>query len=397
MVLPSITFCRVRRAKEQTGLRVVLLVDEYEKPVLDTLGNEELQEKHRQTLNGFYGGIKKADRYLKFVLLTGVTKLGKLSIFSALNNLSELTFDERYATLCGITGQEIHENFDEGVQALADKHGVSVEEMYDRIRDQYDGYHFSEESEGMYNPFTLLNALDKRKLENYWFSTGTPTYLVELFKRNKIDLLNLDNLHYTQEQLTDVDSFQRGIIPLFYQSGYLTLIEYEKEFGRFRLGFPNTEVERGMMNFFIPFYCNARSTTEFDIPNFVMDVRNARIESFMQRVSSLLADSPYEIEHDLEVHFQNFFYLLFKLMGYYVRVEYHTNVGRIDLVIETDKYIFIIEFKLGRSAKLALNQIKKNGCVNPFMSDSRKKFLVGANFGVKLRGMGKYIVEEVDS
>ena len=385
----------VKKAKAQTGLPVVLLVDEYEKPVLDMIGDPEKQERNRQELNGFYSNIKDLDDYLRFVLFTGVTKIGKLSVFSALNNLNELTFDDRYATLCGISEQEIHDNFEKDVLALAEKQSVSLDEMYARLKKQYDGYHFSEEMCGVYNPFSLLNALDKQKIGDYWFSTGTPSYLVELFKRNRMNLLSLEDLHYSMAQLSDVDSFQRDVIPLLYQSGYLTLIEFEKRFGRYKLGFPNSEVERGMMNFFIPFYCQTRQTTEFDIPNFVADVEEARVDAFMQRISSLLADTPYEIERDLEVHFQNFFYLLFKLMGYYVRVEYQTNVGRIDMVIQTDKYIYIIEFKMGRSAKLALNQIKKNGYALPFMSDSRKKFLVGANFSVKLRGMGKYVIEEM--
>lgn len=386
----------VIRAKKQTGLPVVLLVDEYEKPILDMIGDPEKQDCNRQELNGFYSNIKDLDDYLRFVLFTGVTKIGKLSVFSALNNLNELTFDDRYATLCGISEQEIHDNFEQDVLALAEKQSVSLDEMYALLKKQYDGYHFSEEMCGVYNPFSLLNALDKQKIGDYWFSTGTPSYLVELFKRNRMNLLSLEDLHYSMAQLSDVDSFQRDVIPLLYQSGYLTLIEFEKRFGRYKLGFPNSEVERGMMNFFIPFYCQTRQTTEFDIPNFVADVEEARVDAFMQRISSLLADTPYEIERDLEVHFQNFFYLLFKLMGYYVRVEYQTNVGRIDMVIQTDKYIYIIEFKMGRSAKLALNQIKKNGYALPFMSDPRRKFLVGANFSVKLRGMGKFVIETVE-
>ena len=162
-----------------------------------------------------------------------------------------------------------------------------------------------------------------------------------------------------------------------------------------QLGFPNEEVEIGMTDFFVPFYCKVRKTSEFDVSLFVDDIENARIDAFMTRIASLLADTTYEIERDLEVHFQNFFFLLFKLMGYYVAAEYHTSAGRIDVIVKTDKYIYIIEFKMGRSAKMALNQIIKNHYADPFMSDPRKKFLVGANFNTKLRGMGKYVIQEV--
>ena len=218
----------IKQAKQKTGRGVVLLVDEYEKPILDTIGNPDLQDAYRSQLNGFYGVIKGSDANLRFVLFTGVTKIGKMSIFSALNNLNDLAFVPRFATLCGITEQELQQVFHTDIHALAEYMNISDEEVSAQLKKKYDGYHFTANGLGVYNPFSLLNAFYNQKLSNYWFSTGTPTYLVELFKRNKIDLLNLDNLHYTQEQLTDVDSFQRGIIPLFYQSGYLTLIEYEK-------------------------------------------------------------------------------------------------------------------------------------------------------------------------
>lgn len=385
----------IKQAKQKTGRGVVLLVDEYEKPILDTIGNPDLQDAYRSQLNGFYGVIKGSDANLRFVLFTGVTKIGKMSIFSALNNLNDLAFAPRFATLCGITEQELQQVFHTDIHALAEYMNISDEEVSAQLKKKYDGYHFTANGIGVYNPFSLLNAFYNQKLSNYWFSTGTPSFLVELFRKQQFVLEDLENCMRTEDQLKDIDSYQRDAIPLFYQSGYLTLKSGEDEFGRIKLGFPNEEVERGMLDFFIPFYCKSDGTTEFHVSYFVEDVRNANIESFMTRISSLLADTTYEVDRALEVHFQNFFYLLFKLMGFYVEAEYRTSVGRIDMVIKTDRYIYIIEFKLGRSAKLALNQIKKNHYVEPFMSDPRKKYLVGANFSTKLRGMGKFVIEEM--
>ena len=384
----------IERACKQTGHQVVLLIDEYEKPVLDTIG-DAIQETHIDTLHGFYGGIKPSEPYLKFVLLTGVTKIGKLSVFSALNNLMEITFDHRYASICGITEKELHPLFDEDIHELAIANGITDEEACERLKVRYDGYHFKCNTDGIYNPFSLITALDKREIGDYWFGTGTPTYLAELFKIHNYEIGAFDTSSYSESQLNEVDSFNDDVIPLLYQSGYLTLKQYQPEFESYKLGFPNQEVEKGMLNFFIPFYTSKQSTTSFDVRNFVMDIREGRAESFLIRLRSLMADVPYEIERDLEVHVQNFCYLLFKLVGYYVHAEYRTNVGRIDLKFETNQYIYLIEFKKDRSAKAALNQIKKKDYFWPFMSDSRKKFLIGMNYNLKLRGAGKFVIEEV--
>ena len=385
----------IQRAKQKTGREVVILIDEYEKPILDTIDNPQLQEQHRQILNGFYSVIKNCDDHLRFVFLTGVTKIGKLSVFSALNNLNELAFVPRFATLCGITEKELHHFFKQDIHELAEYMQISDDEMTAQLKKKYDGYHFVPNGEGVYNPFSLLKAFYNQKLENYWFASGTPTILAELSKKQMFQLEDLYRCRRTEDQLKEIDSYQRDAIPLFYQSGYLTIKGPEDRFGKLQLGFPNEEVEIGMTDFFVPFYCKVRKTSEFDVSLFVDDIENARIDAFMTRIASLLADTTYEIERDLEVHFQNFFFLLFKLMGYYVAAEYHTSAGRIDAVVKTDKYIYIIEFKMGRSAKMALNQIIKNHYADPFMSDPRKKFLVGANFNTKLRGMGKYVIQEV--
>ena len=383
----------IGRAKEKTGQQVALLIDEYEKPILDTIGKPELQAIYREMLHGFYGCIKPSEEYFKFVLLTGVTKIGKLSVFSALNNITEMTFDSRYASICGITEKQVHAYFDEDIRRMADVNDITFEEMCERLKIQYDGYHFKRNSEPIYNPFSFLIALDKCEIGNYWFATGTPTYLVELFKSHNYEIGNLSMASYDEAQLNEIDSFNDDVIPLLYQSGYLTLKAYEARFDTYKLGFPNKEVEKGMLDFFIPFYSKASSSSQFNVIAFVKDIEAGTIDAFLTRLFSLMADTPYEIERDLEVHVQNFCFILFKLLGYYVQAEYRTNIGRIDLIFKTDQFVYIIEFKKGRSAKEALKQIKNNGYDAPFASDPRKKFLIGINYSLKARGMGKYALE----
>ena len=384
----------IERAYKQTGRQVVLLVDEYEKPVLDTIG-APIQQTHIDTLHGFYGGIKPCEKYLKFVLLTGVTKIGKLSVFSALNNLNEITFDHSFTSLCGITEKELHPLFDEDIHALAVAKGITDEDANQQLKERYDGYHFKENTDGIYNPFSLIMALHKREIGNYWFHSGTPTYLAELFKKNHYEIGAIETASYTESELSEVDSFNDDVIPLLYQSGYLTLKEYNKEFDNYKLDFPNKEVEKGMLDFFVPFYIGRKPRSVFDVRRFVEDIRSGNAESFLTRLQSLMADVPYDIESDLEVHVQNFCFLLFKLLGYYVHAEYHTNIGRIDIKFETDKYIYIIEFKKDRSAKAALKQIKDKNYFWPFMSDPRTKFLIGMNYNLKLKGAGKFVIETV--
>ncbi len=384
----------IKRAFEQTGRQVVLLVDEYEKPVLDTIG-DPIQQTHIDTLHGFYGGIKPCEKYLKFVLLTGVTKIGKLSVFSALNNLRELTFLGEFSSLCGITEKELHKVLAEDIHDLAVANKMTDEEACARLKEQYDGYHFKQDTEGIYNPYSLITALCNKEIGNYWFASGTPTYLVELFKKNHYEIGAIETASYSESELNEVDSFNDDVIPLLYQSGYLTLKEYNPEFENYKLGFPNKEVEKGLLDFFIPFYTGHKPRSVFDVRRFVEDIRSGNAESFLIRLQSLMADVPYDIESDLEVHVQNFCFLLFKLVGYYVHAEYHTNIGRIDIKFETDKYIYIIEFKKDRSAKAALKQIKDKNYFWPFMSDPRTKFLIGMNYNLKLKGAGKFVIETV--
>jgi hypothetical protein len=384
----------IRRAYEQTGQRVVILVDEYDKPILQALDNEELQASYRSTLKGFYGALKSMDGCIKFALLTGVTKFGKVSVFSDLNNLRDMSMDEDYVSICGITDEEIDTLFAPYVKRLADKLGMSVEETRNELRAKYDGYHFCENSVGVYNPFSLLNTFQGNKLKNYWFETGTPTYLVLLLKKHKYNLEHMASVVVDPDTLNSVDSQSTDPIPVIYQSGYLTIKDYNPRFGNYTLGFPNAEVEEGFMNFLLPYYSPIpKSSTSFNIQNFVIEIESGKVDDFFHRLSSLFADTPYELVKDLENHYQNVIFIVSKLMGFYVKAEYHTSQGRIDLVLQTSDYTYVMEFKLNGTAEEALQQINGKNYALPFDNGDRKLVKVGVNFSSATRNIDRWLVE----
>lgn len=384
----------IRRACEQTGHRVAILVDEYDKPMLQAIGNEELQKSFRSTLQAFYSVIKTMDGSIKFVLLTGVTKFGKISVFSALNNLMDLSMWNKYVGLCGITEQELHDNFDEGIHELAQVQGMTVEQVCAELKECYDGYHFTENSIGIYNPFSLLNTFAKQKFGNYWFETGTPTYLVELLKLHHYDLQHMANVETDEDTLNSVDSSSTNPIPVIYQSGYLTIKDYDRRFGTYYLGFPNREVDEGFMKFLLPYYADTNKVdVSFHITKFVREVETGDYDAFFCRLQSFFADTPYELVRELELHYQNVLFIVYKLIGFYVKAEYHTSQGRIDLVLQTDRFIYLMEFKFEGSAEEALRQINEKNYALPFAADPRKLFKIGINFSNEMRNIERWVVE----
>ena len=383
----------IRRAYKQTGRRVVVLVDEYDKPLLQSIGNKALQEEFRNTLKPFYGVLKSLDGFIRFALLTGVTKFGKVSVFSDLNNLDDISMNNQYATLCGITEKEIHTNIEEGIRSLASAQNLSYEETCVKLKEMYDGYHFTSDSEGIYNPFSLFNALKNKTFGNYWFETGTPTYLVELLKRNRYNLKDMTETVSSADVLNSIYGDDEPI-PVIYQSGYLTIKGYNPRFKTYRLGFPNKEVEEGFMNFLIPYYTPIKKEkTAFSIENFVEEIERGDIDSFFRRLQSFFADTPYELVRDRELHYQNVLFIVFKLIGLYVKAEYHTSQGRIDLALQTDKYIYVMEFKLEGSAEEALRQIEEKQYALPFVTDKRQVFQIGINFSSQTRNIEKWLVK----
>ncbi len=249
----------IKRIFQKEGNPVVILVDEYDKPLLQAIGNDELQSAYRNTLKAFYGTLKSQDRYIRFAFLVGVTKFGKVSVFSDLNNLTDISMDARYQTICGITEEEMHAYFEEGIRYVAENNEMTVEETCAKLKRRYDGYHFHQRSVGVYNPFSLLNTFAKGEFGSYWFETGTPTFLVQLLQRDKFYLPDLTQQQVTSDMLNTIDTINDNPIPIIYQSGYLTIKDYDKEFQIYTLGFPNEEVEEGFTNYLMPFYMNTGS------------------------------------------------------------------------------------------------------------------------------------------
>lgn len=386
----------IKRAYEQTGQKVVILIDEYDKPMLHAIGKLELQDEYRNIMNAFYGAMKSSDGYIHFAMLTGVTKFGKVSVFSDLNNLMDISMINRFSDICGISEVELHKYFDEDIHILADKSGVSYEDMCKMLKVNYDGYHFSYDCPGMYNPFSLLNTFANMQIGSYWFETGTPTYLVELMKLHHFNVEEIEDIVTNQPVLDSIDAASTDPVPVIYQSGYLTLKDYNEEFENYTLGFPNREVEQGFFRFLLPNYASVSiSKSPYEIQKFVMDVRKGDVDSFLGRLQTFFEDIPYELApRDREVHYQNILYIVFKLMGFHTEVEYHTSRGRVDLVLKTSDYIYVMEFKLNGTAEEAMKQIEEKGYASAFSSDGRKIIKVGINFSEETRSIDRWIVAE---
>ena len=384
----------IRQAHEQTGHRVAILVDEYDKPLLQAIGNKPLQEEYRSILKPFYGVLKTMDGHIRFAMLTGVTKFGKVSVFSDLNNMEDISMDDNYVSLCGITESEIHRYMEECLNELASARHLTYEETCRRLKELYDGYHFTPGSEGVYNPFSILRTFKDNKFGSYWFETGTPTYLVELLKQSNFDLEDLTGSEVTESTLNNVFGDDKPI-PVIYQSGYLTIRDYDPEFGLYTLDFPNKEVEEGFMEFLLPWYTSLDGTeSQSTVKKLVRDIRSGNVDAFMTRLQSFMADTPYELIRDQELHYQNVMFIVSKLLGFYVQAEYRTSQGRIDLLLQTDKFVYIMEFKLEGSAEEALKQIEERGYTAPFASDTRKVLKIGVNFSSQTRNIDRWLVSE---
>jgi len=385
----------IQRAYEQTGKGVVVLVDEYDKPLLQAMHNDELLEAYRNILKAFYGVLKSADRYLRFIFLTGVTKFSKVSVFSDLNQLNDISMDYDFGTICGITHQELVSNFEPEIQTIAKVNGMSEGEVVAQMTQLYDGYHFHPYAEGVYNPFSLLNAFYKKEFGNYWFQTGTPTFLVKSLQKADYDLRTLmDGVEASASTFTEYRAEADNPIPLIYQSGYLTIKDFDKEFKMYTLGFPNDEVRYGFLNFLVPFYTPITDDKKnFYIMKFIKELEKGEVDAFMQRFEAFFADFPYELNDKTERHYQVIVYLIFKLMGQFSQAEVHSAKGRADAVVQTKDYVYIFEFKLNGTAEEALQQIEEKGYAEPFKSDKRQIVKVGVEFSAETRNVNRWLTE----
>jgi hypothetical protein len=384
----------IKEAHRQTGKRVCILVDEYDKPLLQAIDNKPLQDKYRSTLKAFYGALKSADGGIKFALLTGITKFGKVSVFSDVNNLEDMSMSPRFVDICGITEGELSGPLKPYIEELAEANSLSYTQALDKLRLMYDGYRFRENAKGLYNPYSVLNALKDKVFKSFWFETGTPSYLASLLVHHNYNLEAMANAEVDSDVLNSADSESTNPISVIYQSGYLTIKDYDEEFHQYKLGFPNREVEDGFTKFLIPYYLTREgSTSAFSISKYVQDIRQGNVDRFVLRLRSLFADTPYELIKDLENHYQNQVWLLHKLLGLYVQAEYHTSNGRIDMVLQTQKFCYVIEFKFDGSAKEAMEQISRKEYTLPFSLTHQQIIRIGMNISREKRNIEECLVE----
>ena len=386
----------IKKAYEKTGRGVVILIDEYDKPLLNSFHDEALQKAFRETLTAFYTVLKSADQWLRFVFITGVTKFAQMGIFSNLNQLKDISLDPRYAALCGLTGDEIRADFVPELKLLAKENNLDDEACMERLTRMYDGYHFNYRNMvGIYNPFSILNVLDSTMFENYWFASGTPTFLAEMLKKTDFDLRELDGIEVSAASLSDDRANINNPVPMIYQSGYLTIKKYDERFQIYTLGFPNDEVKYGFLNFVTPFYTPVAETdTSFYIGKFIHELESGDVDAFLTRLRAFFAGISYELNNRTERHYQTIFYLVFKLMGQFAETEVRSAKGRADAVVKTDAYIYVFEFKLDGSADQALAQIDDRGYLIPYTVDGRKLVKIGVNFDPAQRNIGDWKREE---
>lgn len=380
----------LKAAAEKNGRGAVVLVDEYDKPLLDVLEKApEILEQNREILKAFYSVFKQADAYLRFVFLAGVTKFSQVSVFSGFNQPLDISMIPKYEALCGITDEELYQVFADPIREMAALECCSEADIRQQLKRRYDGYHFSNGMKDVYNPFSVLNAFFNQKIRNYWFATGTPTYLVRLLNHFHEGIDQLTGKYYTEEEFMSYKADVEYPLPMIYQSGYLTIKECDKRRETFLLDFPNSEVQAGFLTMVASSYLKTRTEPLNSAQNLAFALEDGELEQFRQLLTSFFADIPYTMrrkdsEREKERYFQYTFYLLLRLMSIYtVQLERVQSEGRVDCIVETPQYVYIFEFKLDGSAEDALQQIEEKGYARSFLTDVRPVYKIGVNFSSK--------------
>ena len=384
----------IPRVHEVTGKRVVVLIDEYDKPLLDLLetGNPDDDQKlsdNRKLLKNFFSVFKATDDHLRFVLLTGITKFSQVSMFSGFNQPDDISFEEDYEALCGITQIELEAVFKDSIRELSAALHVSQEEAVALLKQNYDGYHFSTRMTDVYNPFSVINALKKRNLEDYWFASGAPSYLVRLLGNTPEDVMSYTNRGYTRDMFVNYKADSSKPLPMLFQAGYLTIKGYDKEFNTYRLDFPNKEVKQGLITLLANDYLGQEYEMTSTLVAIVRAMRDGDTEQVRRLFTAFLAETPYSMrpkkdQKDRELYFHYTFYLLMRLISCYtVYTEKQLSEGRADCIVETPKYVYIFEFKLDGTADEALTQINERGYARAYEADTRTLYKIGATFSSK--------------
>ena len=381
----------LEQAHLQSGLRCVVLIDEYDKPLLDVL-SEPMEEDNRNILKGFYSVFKLADQHLRFVLLTGVTKFSQVSVFSGFNQPNDISLNPKYEAICGITEDELHAYFKDCLQTLSEEYSASFDDISLRMKRFYDGYHFSRKMTDIYNPFSVFNAFDNSEIRPYWYSTGTPAYLVKLLEKRKVNVVEMLAQSYTTDYFIDYRADVEEPLAMLYQSGYLTIKDVDLNRGLYRLDFPNNEVKIGFVSLLANTYFNGKDELPL-IESLLNALGDGRIEEFISRLTAFFSSIGYEMRKDKEYHFQYTLFLLFRLMSCYsVVIEKHNSQGRADMIVETANHVYIFEFKLDGTAQEALQQIEDKGYALPYADDPRPLHKVGISFGKQSGTIDSWLV-----
>ncbi len=387
----------VHRAVEQTGEKAVIIIDEYDAPLLDVMNDADRLVPMRQIMRNFYSPIKSLDPYLRFVFITGITKFAQLSIFSELNNLKNISMLPKYSAICGISQTELDSQMMRSVAELAENSGISTDEAFAELKHNYDGYHFCDSSEDIYNPFSLLNALSDKSFGSYWFESGTPTFLIERLEKNPVDETTLDRMTEIPESAFDVSpEISDNSLPMLYQTGYLTIKAYDRSSRLYTLGYPNEEVRIGFSECLLARYKNREMPGNIFVAKFSAALGRGDLDEALMRMQSFLGGIPYDLENKSEKHFQTIIYLIFSLLGYYIQAEVKSAIGRADAVCRTKDTVYVFEFKVDGSADEALRQIDDKGYLIPYKCEEGLRLVkVGVNISTATRTIDSWKVEEV--
>ncbi len=385
----------VKRAYKQTGQKVVVIIDEYDAPLLDVVHERENLSALRLIMQNFYSPLKKLDPYLKFTFITGITKFSQLSIFSELNNLENISMLDQYSAICGISLTELTTVMRPDVEALGKALGMTYEECLAELRNYYDGYHFSKNPEDVFNPFSLIKAMNGQDISSYWFGSGTPTFLLKQLDKFHVNLATLESqeavlssFDLSPEEMTDP-------LPLLYQSGYLTIKKYNPAFKEYTLGIPNKEVRDGLLNSMMPHYVNPRRTdNDAFLLGFCKAVYRGDIEAALEHMRTYMATIPYDLENHTEKHFQTIFYLMFSFLNIYIRTEVKSAIGRADAVMYMPDTVYVFELKVDKSADEALQQIDDKGYMLPYHAEGKRLVKIGISFDSKQRTISEWKIRE---
>ncbi len=392
---PNIRFANiVKAAYEHTHQKVVLIIDEYDAPLLDVVHEEQNLAALRRIMQNFYSPIKSLDPYFEFVFLTGITKFSQLSIFSELNNLYNISMYDQYSAICGISSDELHTQMLQDVERLAEHLHISVDDTFALLKKKYDGYHFSKHSEDVYNPFSLIKAFASGDISNYWFESGTPTYIIKLLQKYNVSLRDVSGRDASVEEFDISPENMTTALPLLYQSGYLTIKHYDPMFGVYTLAYPNEEVEMGMVRSFATNYLiPASGSNSSFVVKFVKALLADDMEEALTQMRAYLAGLSYRLSNKTERDVQTIFYLLFSLVGAYVKVEEQSAHGRADIVITLPDVVYVMELKFDGSADAALKQIDDKGYLVPFIADGKRLVKVGVNYSSEERTITDWIIK----